>query len=450
MDNFCYKPDATKNQAGPYTHFFLDGGVASLNDKDQLGIREAMVQDIKNKTMPPITENRPMWFAYFVDLDLLIKKSELSKEAVVELAKIMNGQAKLFFPEDHEELICIACDKYNHAPLQPIVKPATALGVPSEMYKHGIHFHWPDVIVSWEQAMYMRSSMIAALERTDWMVHFGLSTIDWEDVFDKSVYGRPDGGGGLRIVHAPKAKQCDVCHNKKSSRDNCINCEGKGTLIIPSYYKFCVALKGCRVDESLGILGNEPALLLKLTSIRGKVPRQDRTSGTNDWMVYPGCPTYEAAAKSGRKRKMEPDVGKKFASNEVVDEEKGKVVSKYLQNLSENYEKSSFKMYTDGKSVKAFLRGDGARFCRNLDKGYHNGASAYMVIEQKGRNYYAWMRCTCKCKTIEGRRSGIPCSKFNSCEKMLSSEDAATLFGTDAAHDSLVKANAEAKKIKML
>ena len=86
MDNFCYKPDATKNQAGPYTHFFLDGGVASLNDKDQLGIREAMVQDIKNKTMPPITENRPMWFAYFVDLDLLIK-SELSKEAVIELRK---------------------------------------------------------------------------------------------------------------------------------------------------------------------------------------------------------------------------------------------------------------------------------------------------------------------------------------------------------------------------
>ena len=132
--------------------------------------------------------------------------------------------------------------------------------------------------------------------------------------------------GGLRIVHAPKAKQCDVCHNKKSSRDNCINCEGKGTLIIPSYYKFCVALKGCRVDESLGILGNEPALLLKLTSIRGKVPRQDRTSGTNDWMVYPGCPTYEAAAKSGRKRKMEPDVGKKFASNEVVDEEKERLL----------------------------------------------------------------------------------------------------------------------------
>lgn len=465
------------------THLLLNGGKLSLykyrSPKDeQLGVRELelardffehLSQDYRNATMPPIVAVRTVVFRMYADFDLKIPCPELSTDAIHQITMVINRQGQRFFPENHPPLTCIVCTK-SEPPQGPIESSvasqsmAAAIGIPVALYKHGIHFHWPDVYVKREDALYMRESMIAALERVDWMKYFNANTIDWDTVFDEAVYGSSDSkvSGSLRMTGAPKASVCEDCKNDKNKRLECGQCFHRGYIIDPIHYRLFAAYSGENVDEEkTSRLKSNFLKLLMDTDIRS--PDPDLSTISEGWNLYPGCPTLKIKDERGRKRKCIPDaegVERKFTRNpEVKDVEKERVIRKYLVKLSPQYSNSSLRIMYEAKTIpsktkapptsiivsyKCTLRGDGARFCMNLkpNGGFHKSQNVWIEIVPKNvkndvtkNEYVASMRCFCKCKTYEGRRQ--LCSDFKSAPIMLESDDANILFhnGTNAKHE---------------
>ena len=455
------------------THLLLNGGKVRVpsggSEKEEelaRGFFERMCQDYHNGTMVPIVAVRTIVFRMYADFDLKIPLAELSTDAIRKMATTINVQAQRFFPSDHPPLTCIVCTK-SKPPLGPIESSvasqsmAAAIGIPSALYKHGIHFHWPDVYVKQEDALYMRESMMAALERIDWNEYLGTGTVDWATVFDESVYGISDKGvsGSLQMTGAPKACICTGCKNDKEKKLGCGQCFRRGYIIDPVHYRLFEAYMGGDVDEEkTSRLKANFYKLLMVTDIRS--PDPDRSTISQGWQVYPGCPQLKVKDGRGRKRKCAPDaegVERKFTRNpEVKDVEKERIMRKYLVQLSPQYTNASMRILYEEKKIplkmkappvptivsyKCPLRGDGARFCMNLKSngGFHNSQNVWMEIVPKNTSkneFVARMRCFCKCKTYEGRRGQL-CSDFKSKEVMLDPDDVSTLFhkGTTAKHE---------------
>ncbi len=461
-----------KNSTEIPTHLLLNGGkvrVPSGGSETEEDIAqeffERMSHDYRNGTMVPIVAVRTVVFRMYADFDLKIPCSELSTYALRKMTIAINHQAQRFFPEGHPPLTCIVCTK-SEQPKGPIESSVTsqsmaaAIGIPVALYKHGIHFHWPDVYVKQEDALYMRESMIAALERIDWTEHVGTCIVDWDTVFDASVYGSSSDrsvSGSLRMTGAPKASICSSCKNDKHKKIGCELCLGRGYIIDPVHYRLFEAFSGEVVDqEKTSRLKANVYKLFMETNIRSSDP--DRSTISVGWRLYPGCPPLNIKDGRGRKRKCADAEGmeRKFTRNpEVKDVEKERVIRKYFVQLSPYYINSSFRiMYEEKKiplklkspqistivSYKCPLRGDNSRFCMNLktNDGFHKSQNVWIEIVPKNlskNEYVARMRCFCKCNTIEGRRQ--LCSNFKSKEIMLDSDDVSVLFhkSTNAKQD---------------
>ena len=405
--------------------------------------------DYQQRKMYAITTVRTMVFKMYADIDLKVPKQVLPPEAYRTMVKVMNAQAQRFFPEGHPPIKCIVCIK-DKPPTSPVASSvvsgsmSSAIGVPPSLYKHGVHFHWPEICIKREQALAMRVSMIAALERTDWTDLFGTAGVDWDEVFDESVYGKTDDAiKGLRMVGAPKATTCKHCSKNTETKMVCNQCGGRGHIIDPGHYVAFETFRGQDLDENdTRLYKNNFTKLLLATNIR--CDDKEYTEVTDGWKVYPGCPVVREKDARGRKRKTPADVEgmeRKFTSKpEIKDSAKEAVLRKYLVKFSPHYTHSTLRILYDEKSTyKCSLRGDGAQFCLNLKAGFHNRQNVWMEVTAKNvsRNeYVARMRCFCRCKTLEGRR-GMSCEAFKSNELLLTPDDANVLFqkSTTAKHE---------------
>lgn len=428
-------------EGGLPTHTLMHGGRLHIPNKwsgeeDLLtSFYENLQKDYAQGTMLPIVAIRTVVFPFYADFDFKVEKATLSLEFVRTLCGIMNTQIAKFFPEGNPPLKLVVCDKSGEAkPIQVASSSmSSAIGVPSVLYKHGLHMHWPDLFVKNENALQMRASIISALERQCWFEHLGTNRVDWDTVFDEKVYGTGDSSASsLRVVGAPKASPCRVCKNGKE-RSTCSSCATRGYEIDPSHYKMCLAFRGVEEDADLTRkLASNFYSLLKETSVRGD---PERTTISEGWKVYPGCPAVSSqAGKKGTKRKADSEkVERKFTSKpEIDDAEKEKVVRSHLEKHSKMYTNSSLRILFDDKhTYKIPLRGEGARFCKNKrGDGFHTSQNVYMEIvpSDLSRNeYVSRMRCFCRCKTYEGRNGSL-CSDFKSNPFLLSPDEVRLLY----------------------
>ena len=390
------------------THTFMDGGRVSLSAGDVGGFHQALAADLAAGTVPCLTERRsPLHFPMYADLDLKVPVPVLTDETAVKLAAVVNRQMQRFFDES-APLTLVVCTKNNVAP------KADEEG----LYKHGVHFHWPNVIVDAERALRMRAAMIVALEREEWQEDLGARPVDWVETVDESVYA-----SGLRLLGAPKAKMCHQCRGK--SGVHCTVCANMRYLYDPAVYGLRTVLVGEAVDpDQTRSLGANAVRLLRATTVRAP----EGTALTEGYRVFVGCPP----AETGRKRKgcacVPAGVEARYKRKPpITDPAVLAVLRKLLVQHSEHYAHSRMTVLGDGTSYRVALSGEGGNFC--LNKGTDHGSQhVYMIVERaKSKSYAAYMKCFSRKPTCD-RVTGQPCKDFKSNAVYLDADQVACLF----------------------
>lgn len=413
----------TKRDEGrPVTHTLLTGGKFHIADQDRASFHDAVAKAIHKGEMPAMSELRTAISPLFVDADAKWPVPTLTKESVVLVAAIATKQLRRFYAQAPLELFeCIICVKAGGEGKAV----AAEEGTPT-LYKHGLHLHWPKILVDGDQAMRIVASMVAGLDRVDeWTSHFGVSRVVWEEVFDVSVYGC-----GLRLVGAPKASKCTNC-NKSSKVCSVCGLANRQHVVDPVVYDILVALVGEEENESLTHrLKSNVCSLVRKTSVRCW-EGEARTPG---YAVYEGCPALPDRRRGGGKRKKmmgDADASKLSAKmrkhQETTDPAVHRVARALLVELHPIYAESRMSIRGDGASYTVLLTGDGAKFCINKNATHANQHVFMEISWNKFRNQYgAFMKCWCSCPAK--RHTGVECKNFKSKPVSLTDEQVKLLF----------------------
>lgn len=439
----CRRVDA-KDKLTAICYTLFTGGSYYVEDGHKASIFYKMYAlDLRRGTVPAINEIHSIKFPMYVDMDFKTTFRTISSECIVSIVNTVSEQLDRFFPRA-PPFRCVVCTK---------TKGGTECG--DGMWKHGIHLHWPEVVVQVEQAFQLRLSMIVGLDRrTDWTSLMGTKRPEWSSIVDEGVYRRSSNAsarsGGLRMVGAPKAKKCKAC-----TSDMCIDCgfhNNRHVVDTNVYALYGVMCASRLVDDSE--LRHDTHALVMATTVRRNVG-VDVTPG---YTPYVGCPlapsifaSSSSSSTSSRKRKAVDDdvkrLGARFVHNpEIDDASVVQVVRSLLLRHSEHYERSRPSIRFDGQAYRVTLSGDGATFCLNK-QAPHNSQRVYMEIVRAGA-CISRMRCWCRCPVV--RSFGAqPCSKFKSAAIELSHSEMTKLFVVDVSPSAHAKQQLEAQESRV-
>lgn len=149
---------------GPVTHLLMDGGILLVDKPDEF--HEAYIKDLAAGKRLYVVEKKTDTFKFFVDLDHQANY-KLDSAQIIGLATKMNLVTK------HRCLIAL-----------------TPTRIVSGKIKTGVHFHWPDLLVTKADAIKLRNQIILSLPEDT----------DWDKAIDASVYA----GSGLRMIWSHK------------------------------------------------------------------------------------------------------------------------------------------------------------------------------------------------------------------------------------------------------
>lgn len=402
---------------GTETHTLFTGGCILLRPEDVEEFHSVMGGAIRQgATIPSINEKRTTHFPLYLDVDLKVPVARLEADVVVRMASCVNAKVHLFFEGTPPPTVVVCA------------RGGAAKEVAPNAYKHGLHLHWPKLVVDVDRARQIRLAMVHALDFLDWTDALGTSRVDWDDALDDGAYRT-----GLRMVGAPKASPCKTCAKDKPV--HCGECWkiNNNHVVDERAYEFCTCLTGVDVDVALTRrLAGNATYLVQQTSVRCK---DASTPRTEPYAVYANCPKV-VDAPSAKRRKTTGGGGAPSGGStrtEVTHERVLRVVRRHLVQHSPNYENSRARVFFDGKSTyRVHLSGDGSNFC--LNKGdHHTSEHVYMEIFQvRGRRgtsgYFASrMRCWCKKMTVRPA-SGKTCEEFRGDEKKLTPMEVPALF----------------------
>lgn len=166
--------DAWSVPKAPGTHTLMNGGILYVQDEDMDAFFQVYINQLKEHKLY-VVEQKTNIFKFFVDLDYKAP-DKLKDEALLAIC------------EDIHDAIgspgrcCIA-----RAQPRPIKDPNG-----TTLIKSGVHIHWPDLKVTKQEAITLRSKILIALPEVE--------EVNWSDVIDSSVYG----GSGLRMLWSHK------------------------------------------------------------------------------------------------------------------------------------------------------------------------------------------------------------------------------------------------------
>ena len=418
---YRYLQSLRKIDGGIHTHLLLTGGTAIVPDetwtsggvefKGLMEFYSMWANHMDNRgILPCVHENRTAFFPFYADLDWKVNMMYIDDEYILKIVSVMATQLMKFYPDQPNRFKCIVCTKTGGAD-----------AVDDSKYKHGIHIHWPNVIVDVDRARQIRVGMISGLNK----VKSELGNPNLEDCVDAAVYNT-----GLRMIGAPKASKCKAC--KKNSHDPCDVCHRLNFrhIIDPRAYGLRMALEGAqRSFEYEQSLRNKTALLVRSTSVRTNKPL------TEPYKVYEGGPSVPDAKRKRKDDFTKMDMGFKRRSTTVSDPVKIKVISDILVKFSPHYKESRLRVHFDTVSYRVLMDGDGATFCLNKG-GFHKSQNVFMIIEKGRRSdrYEAVMKCWCKCQTK--RATGRMCCQYFSDPKQLERTQVNVLFASSAPSSS--------------
>lgn len=151
---------------GPGTHVLMDGGILDvpLDQVDSFYV-EYMAVIRKGKQRVYVVEQKTDVFRFFVDLDYKAPEAlsdTLLLETLQKMCEVVPGR-------------CVVA----RAPVREV----------DGLQKSGVHIHWPDTLVTRQEALAYRTKILMELDGPE-----------WAEFIDASVYG----GSGLRMLWSHK------------------------------------------------------------------------------------------------------------------------------------------------------------------------------------------------------------------------------------------------------
>lgn len=417
------------SKAAEATHACMEGGKFDLSGDATLEeFRDWVARALTHgHVLPPISEIHTTRFPLFVDVDLVTRFPTLPRAHAVELATVLVRRVALFY-----DSLCGECEDDGGGAGAVARDPLTAVVLArngearndkdsADRFKHGLHVHWPHLVVDVASARDIRHGMLAGLMAHDWARTLDVLPAEWPQAIDEAPYGER---GGLRVIGCSK-KGCEHCYAR-----NAVAC----TRCLSEVDMRCYALLACvdahgEREDLARRLGANASLLVRYTSVRSTA-----RSVTPGFAPYAGFTANVAAAGKGKRKQPSCDrapAAPRTSSVQVVNRAFLAVARRHVVAHAEQYAQAVLQMVASGKKrYRVDLLYDGARYCVN--KGAeHKSNRAYMVIEKRtnGRAV-SYMRCYCKCAVVrEG--GGVPCPMYVSKVKTLNSEDDGTLFTRD-------------------
>lgn len=355
------------------------------------------------REMPSITENRTGTFPMYYDLDFKLPLSVLDSSAIKTVVQVVVRQTLQFYPVETRGVIgeCVILDKSGCA----------TMDADTGLYKHGIHIHFPKLIVENDLAAYqIRLGVLNGLTafREPWTGIIGIDPgLLWDNIVDIQVYS-----GGLRMVGAPKAVKCPrTCPSRLGLDPGCDKCNGKNLFhqIDPRAYKLCMVLgaDGERNLEREGELRN-PYRLLKACTVRNYNGRPV----TSGFQIYPGCPPY-ISSRSGKRQSLTAQLGSKTkvakSMETVTDPAIIAICRAKLIEFHTAYDSCRIEVRKNAHMYIIILSGDESKFCINANR-YHRSNNVWMVIKKCKRN-----KVDMKCHSLNPEKCCYgQCSNFES------------------------------------
>jgi len=156
---------------GHATHVLMDGGILFVPTEETQEFYQSYVDAIKLGTKLYVVEQKTDLFKFFVDLDYKAQE-KLKDEDLFQFCTIIHQAL-----ETHSRCL---------------ISRARPRPVAEGLIKSGVHIHWPDLIVTRNQALQYRSKIILKLTED--------FSFEWDRIIDASVYG----GSGLRMLWSHK------------------------------------------------------------------------------------------------------------------------------------------------------------------------------------------------------------------------------------------------------
>ena len=416
------------------THTALTGGKFIIHDGAQRmefqaliarAIRTGDQMESDTRTiLPSISEIRSQIFPMFVDVDLKVPRDRLGDDTVERMASTMSRQLARFFEAADADLFrCVVCKRSGDA-----------IANEAGLFKHGLHVHWPRVLVAVDQARQILESMIAGMCRHSWSESLGVDAPPWDEALDRSVYNT-----GLRLIFSPKAGVCPGCNSKAGVQCDVCGAQNGNRVIDTRVYKLCIALREHARDEAYERdLRANAVHLVQATSVHAD---QARASPTSGYAVYRGCPPVPVVTSSAaRKRSVNSDVRRlpktQRTGEDVTDGAVLAALRRLLVRHSPEYQNASLRVKRSEYVMKrntrytltVLLSGDGARYCLNK-QDYHRNNNVFMEVScdsaQRRPIVESAMKCWCKCAVA--RSFGMTCDKFRGPGIAVDEDDVAVL-----------------------
>jgi hypothetical protein len=336
-----------------------------------------------------------------------------------------------------------------------------SLSVSEKPTSSNLHIHFPDLIVNEEMAVIIAETVRHKLQSVVGSLPF-MKNKTWATVIDSSPYSAH---GSLRMVGSRKCKKCPECFkrcvnneisrthgNRNKRKETCNVCFGEKYVDLGKVYKPKWLFKGssmyiddritnwayatmiCSVrnwkelsmTQGFSCIGDIPRL--KITKL--KQPQED-----DDFHTLQQKRNYnmEVVRNAGRvpKKRGFARVDRKCREWDVCLE----LIKNFHPMWYKNSYISNLYMNLHGTVYICYIDGEGSTSCRNLTskKKSHNSAKVYFQVTHKG----IVQKCTCKCKTTEGREFGMPCSRFKSDIRPLSLPQKICLFPEMFSHKNV-------------
>ena len=365
-----------QTETATITHTLMTGGKFHFQYEQDALLHERMAATIRNGgVLPCLTEQHTPVFPFYLDIDGKFPVQTLTDAAIVRFTEAVMGRVIRFFPLLTEPIECIVLDKTGDA-----------VETDGGLFKHGLHIHFPRLLVNVDQARQIHVGITSGLACLTWTEEFGTATLDWEDIVDASVYNH-----GLRMIGCPKASRC-------CSIPSCPRCRG-WYIIDDRVYKLRMAFSGeTRCLELERTLQANIQRLIKRTSVR--CPHDAEV--TDGFATYRGCP--EVRKPGSRKRKGDTQMSRAMTSVDgrqgdvMTDPRSLEVIRAILVKFSPLYEVPQVFARRMGNIITVNLQGDNSTYCINK-RDYHRSNRVYMVIRPGKSNDHlkAVMKCYCRC-----------------------------------------------------
>ena len=328
-----------------------------------------------------INEMRTPFFKMFFDVDLRVEKAGLmlTDAQLDQVVSVFIARIKLRYPT-------------ADSPTLTVIVAGQREGQTPSAKSANLHIHFPNLIVTSEEACAIASDLVAHLPALDGV------TSTWAEAIDHQVYT----ANGLRMLGSCKP---DVCPAKcGGALPDCTVCGNKGRVNLGRVYvvRACYT-NGQRNQEWLASMQANHTMALKACSVRNDVLPLTSTG------ARPPCESAPARKKRA-KIDTSPQAG---------------MVQRALRELGVKYAQLIVAKCTELKPGEMWcidVDGPGSKACGNLQSGEHGSSNVWFLLTPRG----FMQRCRCKKDTLVNRT--VLCSAYKSKWMPVSTEVITELF----------------------